>query len=279
MSYIYLITNTVNGKRYIGQTKHNVNKRWQDHQKAAKRHQRKNESLPVFQRAILKYGHDKFVVSVLEECTDNIAFDREVVWIKRLSPEYNMTKGGEHSWNEGLTKQDNEKLASIGKKISQRMIGNIPWNKGKEWSEEVRQKLRGPRPKLSLAMTGKKWKKDTYAKKSNHIEYNGNIYYGWPELEKRTGVTKHLYKKYYLNGIDPLLRKGTVGPPKGFKPKIKSLGQPKMQIEYNGKVYYGWKEFEKNTKISRHLYLKYCKNGINPISRVGKTGPIPRNIS
>jgi hypothetical protein len=38
------------------------------------------------------------------------------------------------------------------------------------------------------------------------IEYKGTIYYGWNRLKKSTGVTKHLYNKYYLNGIDPVSR-------------------------------------------------------------------------
>jgi hypothetical protein len=50
------------------------------------------------------------------------------------------------------------------------------------------------------------------------LEYNGKIYLGWKDLEKETGVSKTLYKKYYLNGIDPLIRKGKNGPiPKNSK--------------------------------------------------------------
>jgi len=44
------------------------------------------------------------------------------------------------------------------------------------------------------------------------IEYESKVYYGWRELKEATGVSKHLYKKYYLNGIDPTFRIGTDGP-------------------------------------------------------------------
>ncbi len=44
------------------------------------------------------------------------------------------------------------------------------------------------------------------------IEYNGVNYYGWRELREATGITKTLYKKYYLNGIDPTPRIGKDGP-------------------------------------------------------------------
>ena len=50
-------------------------------------------------------------------------------------------------------------------------------------------------------------------------EYKGVIYYGWSELMDATGVTKHLYNKYYLNGIDPEPRIGKDGPVVGAKYK------------------------------------------------------------
>lgn len=44
------------------------------------------------------------------------------------------------------------------------------------------------------------------------IEYNGVIYYGWRDLLEKTKVTKHLYRKYYLKGINPLDYKRNSGP-------------------------------------------------------------------
>ena len=44
------------------------------------------------------------------------------------------------------------------------------------------------------------------------LEYKGVEYYGWRELKEATDVTKNLYKKYYLNGIDPEPRIGKDGP-------------------------------------------------------------------
>jgi len=38
------------------------------------------------------------------------------------------------------------------------------------------------------------------------------IYYGWRDLLEKTKVTKHLYKKYYMKGIDPEFRIGCDGP-------------------------------------------------------------------
>lgn len=35
-------------------------------------------------------------------------------------------------------------------------------------------------------------------------------------------------------------------------------------LEYKGNYYHGWSDLKANTKISRHNYLKYYKNGIDP---------------
>lgn len=59
---------------------------------------------------------------------------------------------------------------------------------------------------------GKHGLKGIHSKRSIPIEYKGVVYYGWRELRDETGVTKGLYKKYYLNGIDPEPRIGKDGP-------------------------------------------------------------------
>jgi hypothetical protein len=45
------------------------------------------------------------------------------------------------------------------------------------------------------------------------IEYFGEYYYGYNDLENKTGCTTKLYIKYYLNGLDPRDRIGKNGPP------------------------------------------------------------------
>lgn len=54
------------------------------------------------------------------------------------------------------------------------------------------------------------------------IEYKGVVYYGYRELKEVTGVSKHLYNKYYLKGIDPEPRIGKDGPVKGTKYYVKN---------------------------------------------------------
>ena len=56
--FIYCITNTVNGKMYIGQTRMTVHRRWQRHVSDSKR-----VDNPLY-RAMRKYGLDKFNVDI-----------------------------------------------------------------------------------------------------------------------------------------------------------------------------------------------------------------------
>lgn len=58
---IYKITNTVNNKKYIGQSI-NIIDRWREHR------QRASNGTEYLYQAIRKYGIQNFVFEVLEEC-------------------------------------------------------------------------------------------------------------------------------------------------------------------------------------------------------------------
>lgn len=83
-------------------------------------------------------------------------------------------------------------------------------NMKKLWHErgdEMRESLLEHNRKI--AKKGAEAAKKVLAKK---ILYNGKVYLGWKQLMEETGVSKHLYKKYYLHGIDPCDRIGKNGP-------------------------------------------------------------------
>lgn len=109
---IYRITNTVNGKFYIGQTIRELQDRWRHHCKDARR-----GSLTHFHRAIRKYGTDAFSIEILEETSSDILDDRERYWIAKLHPSYNMTEGGEGCRGVIWTEERRKKLSSVRKGI------------------------------------------------------------------------------------------------------------------------------------------------------------------
>ena len=95
MGFIYVITNNINNKQYVGKTILTIEERW-------KQHKRDSEKLQLQKRplynAIQKYGIENFSISQLEECKDSLLNDREIYWINKLNTYhygYNATKGGD----------------------------------------------------------------------------------------------------------------------------------------------------------------------------------------
>ena len=91
--FIYIIRNTINSKVYIGQTKTSVDNRWKEHL----RHARYGDQ--VINRAMRKYGIDKFYIETLEICTLDVLDYREIYYIDlydstNKSKGYNVSLGG-----------------------------------------------------------------------------------------------------------------------------------------------------------------------------------------
>ena len=151
---IYKITNTTNGDFYIGKTKRSVEQRFTEHLRPS--------GQSYLNNAVRYYGADSFVVETIEETSDNLD-DREKYWISKLSPQYNMTEGGEGGltrivpWTperrakisklhkgRKLTKEHKAKIARYGadngmtgkkhtaevrKKMSESSKGQVQWNR------------------------------------------------------------------------------------------------------------------------------------------------------
>lgn len=94
---VYCITNTKNGKRYIGKSV-NASGRWGHHVWLAGHPEHKN--FGHLHAAIAKYGVDAFTFEILEVCiTEDAAFEAEVWWVEKYDTQnslkgYNLTAGG-----------------------------------------------------------------------------------------------------------------------------------------------------------------------------------------
>lgn len=91
MSYgvIYLITNIINGMKYVGQTRRPLKVRISEHKRGSQ----------CVDKAIQKYGWGNFKIEVPEECDSQEKLDtRENFWICELNCKkpsgYNLTDGG-----------------------------------------------------------------------------------------------------------------------------------------------------------------------------------------
>lgn len=94
MSYIYMITNEVNNKKYVGQTSLTLQERFKIHLRDA---YKDLPNRPLY-NAMKKYGKENFSISLIEECPFNVVNEREIYWIDKLNTYkdgYNATLGGE----------------------------------------------------------------------------------------------------------------------------------------------------------------------------------------
>ena len=94
---IYLATNQINKKVYVGQTTTTLNRRRSGHYAAA----RNNRDKLIFHKAIRKYGEDNFTWEIIAEAKDQIELDSlEKKYIQQYNSKdrnfgYNMTSGGD----------------------------------------------------------------------------------------------------------------------------------------------------------------------------------------
>lgn len=143
---VYCITNTVNGKKYVGSSA-NVLKRLGHHCRVLRYKQHHNTHL---QAAYNKYGEESFTGNALLYCNESDLLMHEQYYIDTLKPEYNKnpiagrTAGVKRSLESRL--KYSERMRNLSDVTKQRMSQA---KKGKVASAEARQKM-------SLAQKGKK---------------------------------------------------------------------------------------------------------------------------
>ena len=162
--FIYMTTNLVNGKKYIGRCAHNPDSY------TGKKYLGSGKWLIM---AIKKPGRENFKREVLEVLSENATKhdlrECEYKWLNFFkapdNPEfYNISwnnggfgKGDSHTkeFKEKLSKTMKEKVYENGlpeewkKNVIEAAKGRIPWNKGKKFSEEEKKKMHGNRRRHS----------------------------------------------------------------------------------------------------------------------------------
>ena len=93
---IYLITNLINGKQYVGQTVKGYLKRWEGHCSYAIH--KYNGYVQRIDRSIAKYGINNFKIELLETVPIELKDEKEIYYIKKYNTYesgYNHTTGGD----------------------------------------------------------------------------------------------------------------------------------------------------------------------------------------
>ena len=150
MGFIYKVTNLVNGKIYIGQTRNTIEQRKSTHTHSAKYH----KDNTIFHNSIRKHGVDNFSWEIVCKCLEELLDDMERGYIKKYKSMYyesgyNMITGG-HSG--GLLTEEIKKKISISKmgdrhsyetkkRISDSLLGDKNPMFGKQHTKETKTKM------------------------------------------------------------------------------------------------------------------------------------------
>lgn len=110
---IYKITNTINGKVYIGQSRY-ISERWKAH-RTRSRSQNKEYDTHLY-CAMRKYGLENFIFEVIEECSIEELSEKELKWIlfyHSNEPEYGYNKTTDTSTSAAFQKLNVQKVREI----------------------------------------------------------------------------------------------------------------------------------------------------------------------
>ena len=178
---IYMYTNKINGKRYVGQTK-NFNKRHKQHIVQSKNKDYISHYNMPFHIAIRKYGIENFEIKILAENieSEEKINEYEIFFIKRYNTlanngnGYNIASGGFLDFRLGKNEYELEQWKN---NLSNSHIG-------KKLSDETKQKL-------SEISKGKKLSDETKQRMSESKKQEKNPMYG------KTGENHHFYGKHH----------------------------------------------------------------------------------
>ena len=188
---VYLITNNVNGKCYVGSSI-NLHSRRLKHFNDLLKNKHVNRHL---QNSYNKYGKEAFEFKIIEilEITEDIKdrlLEREQFWIDNLKPEYNILQVAGSTLGYHHTEETKKKISNSTKGVS----------KSEEHAKHIRESQKGKvlseehKAKLSEAAKHRK-------SMSNHciISIDGIIYNSIKEASAATGVKYNTIQKRLKN--------------------------------------------------------------------------------
>ena len=247
-SNIYVITNIINKKQYVGQTIC-PKKRWKEHKYEGTHYNYENIYL---YNAMKKYGINNFIFKIIESNIDlNIIDEREKFWIKKLNTfrpnGYNLTLGGQGHLGYILSEETKNKLSMLAKE----RYNNLSDDEKKEMIDRL------PKDKYDLDKLFKgyeKWKnniskedKDKLYKKIVKIKKDKNYdFYNFSFGKMTTEEKSKMYEKISKNN-----------------PRSQQI----LMLDENNKII---KEFHSIGSASRYLHEKfnYSLNSKNNIRQV-----------
>lgn len=269
MGYIYKITNLINNKIYIGQTRFLVEERFKQHLYEAK----KGELQYPLYRAIRKYGKDNFKLEIIEYVKDEDLNKKEQYWIQyydsyiKNNKGYNCTYGGEGNatidkleifalWDQGLSIQQISDKTSHNRGAIRKILQTY-----ENYSIEESNK-RG-----DLIQSKNRFQTiNQYDLKGNFI----NSFYNMYEAERQTGISSkniwnavHLYQKTcggyqwrFNDDKEHLVTDISNEKVRKYKQKVQQINKETNEII---KIYDSAAEASRQTKVNASCIRNVCQ--------------------
>ena len=173
MGYIYKITNTINNKCYIGETKqNNIEVRWKQHKNTIKN----GVGCPALQSAVKKYDIENFKFEILLICFDEDRYKYEIEYIKKYNSKvpngYNILDGGPGGSFEGK-KHSEETKKQMSENMKQKYINNPELKKEISETHKILMNSEIIKNKISQGMlNSKKYQQMIKDKKIRNINFH-----------------------------------------------------------------------------------------------------------
>ena len=172
---IYMYTNKINGKRYIGQAK-DFNNRHRRHINSSHDSNRKRDYNTPFHRAIRKYGIENFEIKILahDVPTQEKLNEYKIFFIKRYNTLVKNNKGYNYALsgnggNQTLACKTEEEMKDIRKRQKESVIKTTRSEEHRKAISEARKGINSPncKPVLQYTKDGKFIKRYDYIKQAS----------------------------------------------------------------------------------------------------------------
>lgn len=166
-SCIYLWTNLINGKHYVGQAKHFYNRM---------RAYKTKGATPKLQAAINKYGIENFSIEVIEKCDELMLDEREQYWMdyyKSYEPGfgYNISRFASTTRGCYHDEETRRKISEAVKRNCTRLCGEANGMYGKKHTEDELRKISDS--------SKRRWENEEYKMaQSLRVSGENNYFYG-----------------------------------------------------------------------------------------------------
>lgn len=286
---IYLVTNTVNGKRYVGLTKLGLDTRWKYHVRDSK-----NNKITcyhrAFMRAIRKYGEENFSIEVIDTASNVFeAGEKESYWISKLEAKgkngYNLTSGGEGV--KGWVPSEKDRL-----RLSLQNLGakNYWYGKhtkysphyGKALTTEHKEKLRKNNhgnqsitingvnyPSHSVAAeelnVGRSsiktlafWEESAHKITCERLLMDGRTYFGVKNLARELGTSAYKIKALFGSSVTRVRTPWTFDQFLSYTRELRRTSRP---LRYNEQTFKSIREASAILKLDRDVVLRMIRDG------------------